>query len=108
MPSAKVYMVPGGDEQVLASGGKTTVQSGGQIDMESGSTIRDDGTQASAISDITITYSSNDPSITPDGAVTVADGSAATVGELLELAEELISQTDAINAALRGVGIIAT
>lgn len=36
-----------------------------------------------------ITYSSNNPSITPDAAVTIADGSAPSVGELLEFCEEL-------------------
>jgi hypothetical protein len=37
----------------------------------------------------TITYSSNDPSIVPDAAVTVSDGSAPSVAELLEFCEEL-------------------
>lgn len=40
--------------------------------------------------DFTLTYTSNDPSITPDGSVTVADGSAPTVAELLEFCEEII------------------
>lgn len=39
---------------------------------------------------LAITYTSNDPGITPDGAVTIADGSTPTVAELLELCEEII------------------
>jgi len=66
------------------------------------------GTQASLISDIAITYTANDPSITPNGAVTVADGSAATVAELLELVEELIANQNAIIDAIQAFGIVAT
>lgn len=66
------------------------------------------GTQAAVIADIAITYSSNDPSITPDGAVTVANGSTPTVNELLELAEEIIANQNAIIDALQAYGIVAT
>lgn len=83
-------------------------QGGDELRVDSGGSITNAGTQASAISDLTITYSANDPSITADGAVTVADGSVPTVAELLELTEELMSQTNNILAALRGVGIIAS
>lgn len=38
----------------------------------------------------TLTYTTNDPTITPDGAVTIADGSTPTVAELLEFCEEII------------------
>ena len=79
-----------------------------ELRIDSGGTITNAGTQASAIADLTITYTTNDPSITANGATTVADGSAATVAELLELVEELLSQNTAMIAALRGVGIIAT
>jgi len=40
--------------------------------------------------DFTITYTANNPSITPDGTITIADGSAPTVAELLEFCEEII------------------
>lgn len=66
------------------------------------------GTQAANIAEIAITYSSNDPTITPDGAVTVADGSAPTVGELLELVEELKANQDAIIVALEAFGVAAS
>ena len=64
--------------------------------------------EAALISDIAITYTSNDPSITPDGAVTVADGSTPTVAELLELCEEIIANQNAIIDALQARGIVAS
>ena len=66
------------------------------------------GTQAAVIADVAITYTANDPSIIPDGAVTVADGSAATVAELLELVVELKANQDALIDALQAFGIVAT
>lgn len=66
------------------------------------------GTQASNIAEIVITYTANDPSITADGAVTVADGSTPTVSELLELVEELLANQNAIIAALEAFGIAAS
>lgn len=63
--------------------------------------------QATEVSDIAITYTANDPSITPNGAVTVADGSSPTVAELLELAEEIIANQNAIIDALQGAGFMA-
>lgn len=66
------------------------------------------GEQAAVIADIAITYTSNDPSITPDGAVTVADGSAATAAELLELCEEIVANQNAIIDALQAFGLVAT
>ncbi len=40
----KVYHKQGGDEQVVASGGKVTVESGGEIDVESGGALKLAGT----------------------------------------------------------------
>lgn len=40
--------------------------------------------------DFTLSYTANNPSITPDGSVTIADGSAPTNAELLEFCEEII------------------
>ena len=66
------------------------------------------GTQAVVIADIAITYTTADPSITPDGAVTVANGGTPTVAELLELCEEIIANQNAIIDALQAFGIVAT
>lgn len=53
----KVYMKQNGDEMVVADGGV--------INVESGGVIAADGTQASAISDITVTgtYANDDDNI---------------------------------------------
>lgn len=40
--------------------------------------------------DFTIVYTANDPTITPDGSITIADGSTPTVAELLEFCEEIV------------------
>lgn len=66
------------------------------------------GNQVAALSDITITYTSNDPGITPNQAVTVANGSTPTVAELLELCEELIANQNSIIDALQAYGIMAS
>jgi hypothetical protein len=61
------------------------------------------GTVAGALSGqsaVTVTYTTGDPSITPNGAVTVADGATPTVDELLELFVELNAKVAAIIAAL--------
>lgn len=52
---------------------------------------------------VVITYTTGDPSITPNGAVTVADGADPTVDELLELAEELIAAVDATNTKVNAL-----
>ena len=86
-------------------GAKTVI--GGELHIASGGTITAAGTQASAIDDIVITYTANDPSITPNQAVTVADGDAPTVVELLELCEELIANQNALIDVLQGAGLMA-
>lgn len=96
-----VYRAQGADQLVVANGGSIKVETGGEIQPNS-------GTQASNVAEITITYTSNDPGITPDGAVTVADGSTPTVAELLELCEEIKANQDSIIAALEGVGVLAS
>lgn len=70
---------------------------------------------ADADNDITITYTTGDPSITTNGAITIADGSTPTVGELLEFCEELNdavaaldTKINAIIAALEGAGVAAS
>lgn len=131
----KVYREQGGDKLVVASGGEIEVQSGGTLDLQAGSTVGLDditvsdtltvaatgeidvlaggrmlaaGTQASHQAALAITYSSNDPSITPNGAVTIADGSAPTVSELLECVEELSAMIQHLNTVVEGIGAMAT
>ena len=68
------------------------------------------GAQGAAVADTSITYTTNDPSITPDNSVTIADGSAPTVSELLELCVELKNQIETLKGRLNatGHGLIAT
>lgn len=72
----KIHSEDGGDKQV--------VESGGSIDVKTGGAITSDGTQASAISDITVT------------------GTYSTDDSAIETA------VNSILAALRGAGIVAS
>ena len=65
------------------------------------------GAQGAAVADTAITYTANDPSITPNNAVTIADGSAPTVSELLELCVELKNQIETLKGRLEAHGLIA-
>lgn len=99
-PSNLVYLEPGGDTLVVKG------KDGGVIKGQTAAGATP--AQAAAKSDLTITYTAANPSITANGAVTVANGGTPTVAELLEFCEELKSQTNTILAALRGAGIMAT
>ena len=61
--------------------------------------------QQAAEADLALVYTTNDPSITPDGSVTIADGSAPTDAELLEFLEELQAKQIAVIAKLEEAGI---
>jgi hypothetical protein len=63
--------------------------------------------QQSLVADLAITFTSNDPSITPDGSVTVADGSTPTVSELLEYCEELNAKVKALADIVEAHGLMA-
>ena len=60
---------------------------------------------ATVPSDMTVAYTTDDPAITPNGTLTIADGDAATVtrAEYNELAEETASKFNEILAYLRTV-----
>ena len=62
---------------------------------------------AGSIADLTLEYTANDPSITPDGAVTIADGSTPSDAEFLEFLEELQAKQIAIITALENAGILS-
>lgn len=94
MPENLVYMEQGGDIQ--------TVESGGQIKIEDGGMITAAGTQASAIADLTDSTGG-----TADGTLSAVSGSGADSAINNNFAE-LAADIDAIKAALRGVGIIAS
>lgn len=90
MPNTLNYMKQGGDTLVI----------GGAI-------VGAAESQAANVAEIVVTYTSNDPTITPDAAITVANGTTPTVAELLEFCEELKANQNAIIAALEGIGILA-
>lgn len=84
--------------------------------MRASGVIKDSGEAATPtvasyanIEDLTVAYTTDDPAITPDGTLTIADGDASTVtrAEYNELAEEVAAKLNAILQALRGVGILA-
>lgn len=79
----KVYRKPGGDTQVIASGGA--------IDVESGGKILDDGVQAGAITDASVAHALN--AVFSDTEVEAALNALGT-------------KINSILAALRGVGAI--
>lgn len=52
--------------------------------------------------DITYTYTTDDPAITPNSVITIADGDAAmSRADFQEVAEELVSKVNEILAFLR-------
>jgi hypothetical protein len=65
------------------------------------------GNQQAAVAEIAVTYTANDPSITANGAIAVADGSTPTVDELLEYCEELNAKIAALAAVLAEYGLTA-
>jgi len=95
----KVYMQQDGDVQV--------VKSGGEINIETGGTISADGTQASAIAQMTNTSTES----ANDAMVNVASSTDADVARaVLTNAnfEDVMAKVNLIMTALSGVGIIAT
>ena len=68
---------------------------------EVGKSIADNS--APLLTDITITYTTDDPATVADGAITIADGDA--VAGLAVVADEFEAAINAINAALRRAGI---
>lgn len=58
---------------------------------------------ATAITDLSITYGTDDPGITPNSVVVLPDGDA-TAG-LAEAVEDIVAKINEINAILRSAGI---
>ncbi len=90
---SKVYRKQGGAELVVASGGEINIESGGKITA--------DGTQASAVADLT-----DNSSGTADGTIAAVSGSGADATINNNFAD-LADKVNNILAALRGAGIIA-
>ena len=67
------------------------------------------GSQQTFVADFTVAYTTDDPGITPDGTLTIADGDATTVtrAEYNELAEEVAAKINAILDVLEAHGLMA-
>ena len=67
------------------------------------------GSQQTLVGDFTVAYTTDDPGITPNGTLTIADGDAATVtrAEYNELAEEVAAKINAILDVLEAHGLMA-
>ena len=66
------------------------------------------GDRGAAVADIAIAYATDDPGITVDGTINIADGDATLVtAEMMIAIEELMAKVNAILAALRAQGLIA-
>ena len=65
--------------------------------------------QQTLIADLSIVYTTDDPGITPNSTLTIADGDAATVtrAEYNELAEEVAAKINAILDVLEAHGLMA-
>jgi len=87
--------------------GSSSIPIRGYVDKDGDQVL---GERGAAVSNTTITFTANDPSITPDDAVTIADGAAPTGSELLELCIELKNQIETLKARLddTGHGLIAS
>lgn len=83
---------------------------GGELRIASGAQVTAAGTQAATqpTGGIAITWSSGNPNITPNGALTISNGATPTVAELQEFCVELNDQVAKLIAALKGAGIVAT
>ena len=67
------------------------------------------GSQQTFVADFTVAYTTDDPGITPNGTLTIADGDASTVtrAEYNELAEEVAAKINAILDVLEAHGLMA-
>lgn len=54
------------------------------------------GTVNTGVAPVTVTYTASNPNITPNGAVTIANGGTPTVAELLEFCVELNAKIAAL------------
>lgn len=98
----KVYHKQGGDEVVVASGGKITLESGGEIDVQAGGKVLNDGTQAAAIASLTDNSGGTANDTLEDVPATYNE--AALANNFADLGAKINSML----AALRGAGIIVT
>lgn len=93
--NALVYNEQGGAKLVVASGGQISIESGGKITAA--------GTQASAIASIT-----DNTGGTAGDTIANTAGANPTTGEFENAVASITAKLNAVLAALRGAGIIAS
>lgn len=93
--NGKVYRDQGGDKLTVASGGSISIESGGKITAA--------GTQASAITDIT-----DNTGGTAGDTIANTAGANPTTAEFENAVASITAKLNAVLAALRGAGIIAS
>lgn len=59
-----------------------------------------------AIADLSITYTTDDPGVTPDSAITIADGDNISAANTVAAIEEIVAKVNAMLGAMRTVGIL--
>lgn len=64
--------------------------------------------QQTLVADLTITYTTDDPGVTPNSAITFADGDGTLVtAEVIEAIEEIVAKVNAILDVLEAHGLMA-
>lgn len=65
------------------------------------------GAQQSNVADLTIVYTTDDPGITPDSSITIADGDLFPAAEGIAALEEVVAKINAILDVLEAHGLMA-
>ena len=111
---SKVYDKQGGDELVVASGGKITVESGGAIDILTGGILKANGSQGAALTAQLTTITPADAAGTPDYAIAAITNttpfgfaSAQEAITLLYVIRNLQVRLAEVEARLEAAGLVA-
>jgi hypothetical protein len=65
-----------------------------------------DSLYGSTIADLTVTFTTDNPNITANSAITIADGDNISAANTVEAIVELATKVNAILAAMRAAGVI--
>lgn len=109
----KTYRKQGGDEFVVASGGKITVESGGVLDVLTGGVLKANGTQGAALTAQLTTITPADAAGTPDYAIAAITSttpfgfaSAQEAITVLYVIQNLQTRLAEVEARLEAAGIV--
>jgi hypothetical protein len=103
-----VLALPVSGLKIGAGAGTAVDATAAELNLLSGAgAVVASGTQGSTVTAVGITISSNDPSITANGSLTIADGDSISNDEIIEAIIELNAKVTALSAALDAFGITA-